>query len=175
MLCVKLISLNRLQGIVFAEDKYWLFHWGGVTHTWVSKWIIIGSDNGLSPGRRQAIIWTKAGILSIRTSGTNFSEILTEIHTFSFKKMQLKMSSAKCLTFCLGLNVLTAPKRKCRHGLIVSSSYIHNYSYYTLINMNSPKPELSQNLGHNDTFLFSEIVAFQTCRCAFGLIKMVPW
>ena len=28
---------------------------------------IIGSDNGLSPDRRQAIIWTKAGILLIRT------------------------------------------------------------------------------------------------------------
>ena len=27
---------------------------------------IIGSDNGLSPGRRQAIIWTNAAILSIR-------------------------------------------------------------------------------------------------------------
>ena len=40
---------------------------------------IIGSDNGLSPGRRQAIIWTKAGILLIEPLGTNFSEILIEI------------------------------------------------------------------------------------------------
>ena len=37
---------------------------------------IIGSNNGLSPGRRQAIIWTNAGILLIRTLGANFSEIL---------------------------------------------------------------------------------------------------
>ena len=37
---------------------------------------IIVSDNGLSPGRRQAIIWTSAVILLIGTSGTNFSEIL---------------------------------------------------------------------------------------------------
>ena len=28
---------------------------------------IIGSDNGLSPGRRQAIIWTNTGLLSIGT------------------------------------------------------------------------------------------------------------
>ena len=54
---------------------------------------IIGSDNSLSPGRRQAIIWTNAGILWIRTLGTNFSEILSEIHAFSFKKMHLKLSS----------------------------------------------------------------------------------
>ena len=37
---------------------------------------IIGSNNGLSPGRHQAIIWTDAGILLIRTLGTSFSEIL---------------------------------------------------------------------------------------------------
>ena len=46
----------------------------------VSKLTFIGSDNGLSPGRCQAIIWTNAGILLIRTLGINFSEILGEIH-----------------------------------------------------------------------------------------------
>ena len=83
-----------------------LTHWGRVTHICVSKLAIIGSDNGLSPGRRQAIIWTNAGILLIRTLGTNFSEILSEIHIFSFKKIHLKMSSGKRRPFCLGLNVL---------------------------------------------------------------------
>ena len=33
-------------------------------HICVKKLALIGSDNGLSPGRRQAIIWTNAGILS---------------------------------------------------------------------------------------------------------------
>ena len=61
----------------------------------VSKLTIIGSDNGLSPGRRQAIILTNAGISLIRTLGTNFSEILSAIIAFSFEKMPLKMSSAK--------------------------------------------------------------------------------
>ena len=77
-----------------------------MTHICVGKLTIIGSDNGLSPGRCQAIIWTNAGILLIRPLGTNFNEILIEIHTFSFKKMHLKMSSAKWRPFCLGLNVL---------------------------------------------------------------------
>ena len=58
----------------------------------VSKLSILGSDNGLSPGRRQAIIETNAGILLIWALGTHFSEILIEINTFSFKKMHLKMS-----------------------------------------------------------------------------------
>ena len=46
-------------------------------------------------------------LVSIGHLGTNFSEILSEIHTFSFKKIHLKMSSGKCRPFCLGLNVLT--------------------------------------------------------------------
>ena len=84
-----------------------LIRWGRVTHICVVKLTTIGSDNGLSPGRRQAFIWTNAGILLIRPLGTNFSEILIGIQTFSFKKMHLKMSSAKWRPFCLGLNVLT--------------------------------------------------------------------
>ena len=76
-------------------------------HICVGKLTIIGSDNGLSPGRHQAmIIGTNAGILLIGSMGTNLSEILIEIHTFSFKKIHLKMSSGKWPPFCLGLNVL---------------------------------------------------------------------
>ena len=77
-----------------------------MTHICVSKLSIIGSDNGLSPGRRQAIIWTSAGILVIEPLGTNFSEILIENRIFSFKKMYLKISSGKWRPYCLGLNVL---------------------------------------------------------------------
>ena len=72
-----------------------LTHSDRVTHICVGKLTIIGSDNGLSPGRRQAIVWTNAGILLIGPLGTNFSEILSEIQSFSFKKIHLKMSSAK--------------------------------------------------------------------------------
>ena len=43
----------------------------------------------------------------IGTLGTNFNEILSEIRTFSFIKMHLKMSSAKWRPFILGLNVLS--------------------------------------------------------------------
>ena len=67
----------------------------------------IGSDSGLLPGRRQAIISTDAGILLIAPSGIYFSEILIKIHTFSFKKMYLKMLSGRWRPFCLGFHVLT--------------------------------------------------------------------
>ena len=82
-----------------------LTHWGRVTHRCVSKLTIIDSDNGLSPDRRQANIWTNAAILLIGPLGTNFSEIFIEILTFSFRKMRLKVSSAKQRPFCFGLNV----------------------------------------------------------------------
>ena len=54
---------------------------------------IIGLDNDLSPGWSQAIIWTNTGILLIVPLGTNFSEILIQMHTCLFRGMHLKMSS----------------------------------------------------------------------------------
>ena len=73
----------------------------------VDKLTIIGSDNGLSPGQRQAIIWTNYGIVLITYLGTNCNAIPITIHTFSFKKIHLKMSSRKWRPFCPGLNELT--------------------------------------------------------------------
>ena len=74
------LNFNNLSSFVTltlscVHVMWMLTHWGRVTHICVSKLTIIGSDNGLSPGRRQAIIWTNAGILLIGPLGTNFSEI----------------------------------------------------------------------------------------------------
>ena len=88
--------------------------WGRVTHMRVSKLIIIGSDNGLSPSHRQAIIWNNDGILLNGPSRTNLNDISIEIYAFSFKKIHLKMASAKWRPFCLGLNVLSPLKQKPR-------------------------------------------------------------
>ena len=101
------LKLARSQNKSPSRTMGVLTHWGRVTHICVSELTIIGSDNGLSPERRQAIIWTSAGILLIGPLRTNFSEISIKIHIFSFKKMHLKMSSGKWRPFCLGLNVLT--------------------------------------------------------------------
>ena len=112
------------QCVIAAFGVHDLTHWGRVMHICISKITIIGSDNGLSPDRRQAIIWTNAGLLLIGPLGTNFNEILIEILTFAFKKMRLKVSSAKRRPFCLGFNVLNeqrlsnvtnAHMRSCQH------------------------------------------------------------
>ena len=107
-MCLANTTMLTIQGCVCVQcnRKSLLNHWGRLTHICVSKLTIIGSDNGLSPGRRQAIIWTNAVIFLIRTLGTNFSAILSKIHAFSFKKMHLKMSSAKWRPFCLGPNMM---------------------------------------------------------------------
>ena len=81
---------EELCGIVIWCIKT---HWGRVTHICVGKLTIIGSDNGLSPGRHQAGILTNPGILLTGPLGRNFNEILIEIQTFSFKKIHLNMSA----------------------------------------------------------------------------------
>ena len=118
--CLRAV-LNRKKVKDILSWYQWLdklTHWGRVTHICVSYLTIIGSNNGLSPGRRQAIIWTNAGILLIGTLRTNFSEIISEIHTFLLKKMHLKTSSAKWRPFCLGLNVLTRMSEPCTMGIL---------------------------------------------------------
>ena len=77
-----------------------------MTHICISKLAIIRSDNGLSPDRRQAIISTDAGLLLIGPLGTNFSDILIEILTFSFKKRLRRLRNGGHVKCCLGLNVL---------------------------------------------------------------------
>ena len=74
------IQQRLISQQVFIGNE--LTHWGRVTHICVGNLTIIGSDNGLSPGRRQAITWTNVGILLIGPLGTNFSEILIETRTF---------------------------------------------------------------------------------------------
>ena len=104
--CITCDCLTDAAAKLILQISSLLTHWGRVTHICVGNLTTIVSDNGLSPGRRQAIVWTNGGLLLIGPLGTNFSEILIETVTFSFKKMFLKVSSAKWRPFCLGLNVL---------------------------------------------------------------------
>ena len=94
-----------------------------MTYIWVSTLTTIGSDNGLSPDQRLAIIWTNAGML-IGPSETHLGEILIGIHTFSFKKAHLKMLLGKWRPFFLSLNVL----------ILISTTYITAMSMNYTIN-----------------------------------------
>ena len=118
---ISMLYLTRLTTISYfihlnRHLKYMEKFWTDSNHMWLAaprrfmliklieaerriyasvNYAIIGSDNSLSPIRCQAIIWTNAGIVSIGSLGTNFSEIWMAINIFSFTKMHLKMPSAK--------------------------------------------------------------------------------
>ena len=61
-----------------------------MTHICAGELTVIDSDNGLSPGRYEAIIWTNAGILLIGPLETNFSEILFQFQIFSIEENTFK-------------------------------------------------------------------------------------
>ena len=112
-------------------NGYRFTHWGRVTHICVSRVTrgilpkgrylpcvskvgralltgyhrtIIGSDNGLSPGQCQGIIWANAGILLIQTLGTNFSEFLKQNSNIFIQENAFERSSVKWRPICLSLN-----------------------------------------------------------------------
>ena len=81
-------------------------HWGRVTHICVSKLTISDSDNGLSPGRRQAIIWINAGILSIpsqRTSVKFKSRFNIFIQENPFENVVWKMAAILSRLQCVNI------------------------------------------------------------------------
>ena len=125
-----------------------LTHWGRATRWCIYASVIlttIGSDNGLSPCRRRASIWTNAGMILIGPLGTNFSEILIEILTFSFKKMCLmKASSATPRPFCLGLNVLIT--HPC-HPFNISNGMNESLNPIKRDAIAYPCPDFSQTVG----------------------------
>ena len=134
-----------------------LTHWGRVTHICVSKLIIIGSDNGLSPDRCQTIIWTNAGILLIGPFGTNSSEIFIKILTLSFKKLRLKVSSAKRRPFCPGLNVLNT-EIVCCHG------NNKKWPQYISYSVSWHQQLFGQCIDEKLYFLFYDIIGLWTTR-----------
>ena len=72
-----LINLIRsVKRVITDKQETTLNHWGRVTHICVGKLPIIASDNGLSPGRLQAIIWANIGILLIGPLGQSAANFL---------------------------------------------------------------------------------------------------
>ena len=126
---------------------------------WLRWWLVVCL---LSPGRRQAIIWTNAGILLIEPLGTNFNEILIGIQTFSFKKMHLKKASAKWRPFCLCLNVLN--QHWLRWWLVVCLAYFQLDTYkHTTVKLKSKYTILfiQENIFENLNYMQTGIHLFK--------------
>ena len=80
-----------------------LTHWGRVTHISVRNLTIIGSDNGLLPGQRQAIIWTNVVNWTLRnklqrTVNRNSNIFIQEN---AFEKIFCKMAAILSLPQCV--------------------------------------------------------------------------
>ena len=116
------MSMADKVGIIEASTKWPMFcrqHFYVRNSTEVCCWrynwqkVRIGSGNGLVLNRHQAITWTNYDWIQMhiltyyRLDTTNSNEIAIKIQQFSFMKINLKMLSAKCHPFCLGLNVLS--------------------------------------------------------------------
>ena len=121
--------------VMYVLTWHNLTHWGRVRNICVDE---------ISYRRRQAIIWTNAGLLSIKILGKNLNEIVIKIQTFSFKKMHSKISSGKWRPFCLGLNVLS----QLTHWCLVTHIHLSelDYSWYSewLVAYSEPSHDLNQ-------------------------------
>ena len=100
--------IEGLLRIHFHIVAFCLAHWG-----WVKKMVVVLQTTYSNAFSSMEILvfwliffwrWHLRVLLII--SITNVSEILIEIHTFSFRKMHLKLSSVKWQPFLLSLNVL---------------------------------------------------------------------
>ena len=103
--CILGVQDYKCHTHFIKNRQFWVsLRWCPVTDNYVGKLTVIGSDNGLLPGRRQAIIWTRAGIFLVGPLRTNCNNILIGIHIFSLTKIRFRMPSAKYCPFPLGLN-----------------------------------------------------------------------
>ena len=75
--------------------------------TWDKVYLILSSDNGLLPGRHQAIIWTNAGILLIKPLETNISELNRHSYIFipenAFESAVCEMSAVLSRPQCVNI------------------------------------------------------------------------
>ena len=126
-----LIEFVPLLCLCILEPVRKLTHWGRVTHICVGGLTIIGSDNGLSLGRRQAIIWANAGMLLIGPLGTGFREILIGIITWLCDILALVWHfGPACVTFRPGLCDILAlscvtKASACHHTPILTTGAVY--------------------------------------------------
>ena len=138
----------------------------------------IGSDNGMSPVQRQAIIRTNAGLLSVGLLGTNFHDLRIGIQSFSFKKMHLKVSSAKIAAILSRGRWVNSSQSHdaiielCQNnGTISTESSLSPIWYYTIINTLRP----GQNGRHFPHGIFHSIFVNENIWTPIKIsLKFVP-
>ena len=101
-----LIEFVPLLCLCILEPVRKLTRWGRVTHICVGKLTIIGSDNGLSPGRYSHYLNQCWNIVNW-TLRNKFQWNFNRNSNIFIYENRMKISSAKWRSFCPCLNVLT--------------------------------------------------------------------
>ena len=166
------MPLSQCQWLKVTHNT--LTHWSRVTHICVGKLhvFIIGSDNGLSPDRRQAIIWTNVGLLSIGPLRTYFSENLIKMQQFSLKKMHVKMSSAKWRLSCRSHNVTSVISPNVItlfSATNISNNVMLLLQLHDTIQMKSKSNYTWINYNHENVVIRSHIIL---CNCVQNLFLL---
>ena len=164
-----------------------LTHWGRVMHICVSKLTIIGSDNGLSPDRRQAIIWAKAGILLIGALRNKLKWNLNQNSNIFIQENAFE--SVVCET------AATLSQPQCVNSSPTSAECMDQFTRSTLVQvkacgLNGPKPllepmltywqlglgnKLQWNLNSNSNIFIKEN-AFENFLCEMvAMLSMGRW
>ena len=114
-----------------------------------------GSENDLWPSLRQAITWTNAGILLIGPLGTNFDEILIKIHTFSLKKIHLKMTFGKVIDHIDGL------AQDCSISIANTLEILQSWLSHWYVRPSQPIPYLANGDISHDSVLCEATAAHE--------------
>ena len=137
-----------------------------MTHICVDELTIIASDNGLSPGRRQAIIWTNAGILSIEPLGINFSEmtsILSRPQCVKYHDISISDRGLASLNLCVCIIVIYLVNGMCTNeqnipDILTLFCWIdlrkHKQKYFLLSCLNSETNCWNNSSWKAETLLF---------------------
>ena len=122
------------DGFKASPLRCWLPDWGPVTHIFVGKLIIIGSDNGLSPGRREAIIlnqwwnivkWTLRHKLHWNLNRDLYIFVQENAFENVVWKMASTLSRAQCVNFSTQKNT---PKAEHYHFIDLTGRDVYALS-----------------------------------------------
>ena len=142
-----------------------------MTHTCVSKQTIIGSDNGLSPARRQAISWTNVGMSLIGPLGTSFSEMWNSyifIQENPFENVVWKIAAIMSRPQCVKISDVLDGKRDVvviDHAVFWHKKMtVSPHSYHVSVNHSSE----IRYLNHDPALLESHMrIHLTITRCVY--------
>ena len=97
-----------------------------MAHICVNKLDVIGSSNGLSPVRRQAVVWINDDLLLIGPLEIIFGEIAIKITSTFIQEDAFENVVCETGLFCFGLIVFQACKFTALYGVLVPHKYFDN-------------------------------------------------